>query len=199
MKYFVGIEHEVPFINSQGKFAVWTKPRFGDFQAIVAEPPLYPADQMIAGSPWLTQKARRPAQIGRIEFKAFDSSINFQHCARMATLLKGLTQERSLTGRRVVPDARLHQRSARLGLNDPQIYRQAGQILDAVACSLSDSAGAARPKEPKTMPETRQTPAQAMIESFHQSPSIEMSLLRGLARVEHTPFGDRVKKGDSNV
>ncbi|MGB5986254.1 MAG: glutamate-cysteine ligase family protein [Desulfobacterales bacterium] len=141
--------------------------------------------RMIASTPSLTQKARLPAEAGRMEFKAFDSCADFQHYARLATLLKGLIQDNTLTGRAVVPDARLHQRSARHGFDDPRIYALAHQILKAALQALSDPAELAHLADLGHMLECRQTPAHAMIKAFQQSDSIEASLLRLNALPKH--------------
>ena len=133
---------------------------------------------MIDSNPSLTQPARLPSEKGRIEFKAFDSCIDFQHYARLAALLKGLILDRSLTGRAMVPDAALHQRSARLGFQDPQIRDMADRILSAAAAALSAIGEQQRVAALRPMIESRQTPAHAMIRAYGRHPSIEAALLQ---------------------
>jgi len=133
--------------------------------------------RMIASTPSLTQEARIPAENGRIEFKAFDSCRDFRHYARLATLLKGLILDRTLTGRAVIPDAQLHQKCARHGFDDPCIYDPARQILAAATAALEDPVDIQHLEPLQQMLEARQTPAHAMIDAFRQSDSIEESLL----------------------
>ena len=59
--------------------------------------------------PSLTEIARIPAEVGRIEFKAFDSCGDFSLYAGLLALLKGLILDESLLGRATVPDAKKHQ------------------------------------------------------------------------------------------
>lgn len=44
--FFFGIEHEVAFINYQGKFADFNCTNFQDFQQIVDALPIYPHDYL---------------------------------------------------------------------------------------------------------------------------------------------------------
>ncbi|MBA4451275.1 glutamate--cysteine ligase, partial [Cylindrospermopsis raciborskii CS-506_D] len=44
--FFFGIEHEVAFINHQGKFADFNCTNFQDFQQIVDALPIYPHDYL---------------------------------------------------------------------------------------------------------------------------------------------------------
>ena len=138
-------------------------------------------DRMIDSSPSLTQKARIPAEIGRIEFKAFDTCNNLQHYARLATLLKGLILDRHLTGRAVVPDAQMHQRSAQFGFDDSHIFETADRVLAAVAEVLSQPEQKQCLEVLKQELVTRRTPAHAMIEAFEKSNTIEERLLRSAA------------------
>ncbi|MEL6880154.1 MAG: glutamate--cysteine ligase [Cyanobacteria bacterium J06607_10] len=94
-------------------------------------------EDLIDSVPSLTQLARVPAEVGRIEFKAFDSCGDFDLYAELLTLLKGLVLEQTLHGRATVPDAELHQQSAELGFSNQQIYQQAESILDAVSQVLN--------------------------------------------------------------
>ncbi len=87
---------------------------------------------LIQSDPSLTKVAQIAAEIGRIEFKAFDSCEIDRYPALFA-LLKGLILDQTLPGRATVPDRDLHQRSARFGFNDPLIYRMACQILAVTA------------------------------------------------------------------
>ncbi|RCJ28965.1 glutamate--cysteine ligase [Nostoc minutum NIES-26] len=44
MKFFFGIEHEVAFLNKEGKFADFTHTKFADFEQIIERLPTYPND-----------------------------------------------------------------------------------------------------------------------------------------------------------
>jgi hypothetical protein len=86
---------------------------------------------LIGSDPSLTKPAQIPAEIGRIEFKAFDSCAIDRYPA-LLTLLKGLILDQTLTGRATVPDRHLHQVSALYGFRDATINQTAGQVVSAV-------------------------------------------------------------------
>ncbi len=44
MEFSFGIEHEVAFLNKEGKFADFSRTRFDGFDQIIQELPLYPQD-----------------------------------------------------------------------------------------------------------------------------------------------------------
>ncbi|MBH8578193.1 glutamate--cysteine ligase [Nostocaceae cyanobacterium CENA369] len=46
MKFFFGIEHEVAFLNKEGKFADFTHTKFADFEQIIEKLPTYPNDYL---------------------------------------------------------------------------------------------------------------------------------------------------------
>lgn len=69
-------------------------------------------EDLIKSSPSLTKIARLSAEVGRIEFKAFDSCDDFGLYAALFALLKGLILDCSLPGRATTPNVELHQRSA---------------------------------------------------------------------------------------
>lgn len=93
-------------------------------------------DQLIDCVPSLTQVARLPAEVGRIEFKAFDSCDDFSTYAALLALLKGLILDESLPGRAIVPDASLHQRSAQAGFWDEDILANATAVVQAAERAL---------------------------------------------------------------
>lgn len=86
--------------------------------------------------PTLTDKARLPAEIGRIEFKAFDTIADISLYESLGALLLGLTLDTTLTGRALVPDELLHKLSATHGFTDETIYATANKILTAVYDAL---------------------------------------------------------------
>jgi hypothetical protein len=87
---------------------------------------------LIRSDPPLTKLAQMPAEIGRIEFKAFDSCAIDRYPVLLA-LLQGLLRDQSLTGRATVPHRGLHQRSAQFGFDDLLIYNMAHEVLEAIA------------------------------------------------------------------
>lgn len=93
---------------------------------------------MIAATPSLTKLARLPAEIGRIEFKAFDSCMQSAAYAPLLALLKGVLLDDTLPARADVPDRALHQLSARKALADYTIARGARAVLHAADRALRD-------------------------------------------------------------
>jgi hypothetical protein len=96
----------------------------------VAEP-----QDLINSDPSLTKLAQIPAEVGRLEFKAFDSTC-FERYAGLLALLKGLMGDQSLSGRATTPDTALHQHSARYGFDDMEINRLAHTALAAADRAL---------------------------------------------------------------
>jgi hypothetical protein len=86
---------------------------------------------LITSDPSLVKLAKIPAEVGRIEFKAFDSCA-IEHYPELFVLLKGLLLDQTLTGRAMVPDRALHQRAAQFGFDDVLIYETACEILAAL-------------------------------------------------------------------
>jgi len=98
---------------------------------------LDPDAPMVESTPSLTKRARIPAEIGRIEFKACDACDDFHIYASLFALLKGLALDTTLPGRATVPDANLHKLSARYGFADPQIASTTRTLLQAAEQALS--------------------------------------------------------------
>ncbi len=132
---------------------------------------------MIDSAPSLTQKARVPAENGRIEFKAFDSSPDLTQYARLGLLLKGLILDDTLSGRAIVPDADLHQQSAKKGFDDPKIHAMSAIIVAAAQAALKDPQEAERLAPLQEMLEARRTPAHTLIDLYRQKGSIEEALI----------------------
>jgi gamma-glutamyl:cysteine ligase YbdK (ATP-grasp superfamily) len=126
----------------------------------------------IDSTPSLTQIARIPAEIGRIEFKAFDSCGDFELYGSLLVLLKGLVLDNVLTGRATVPDAKLHQQSSRLGFGDEHIYAGAWEVFEAVSKVIEDGSDRTRLNKLKSMLEKRYTPAQGMLDAYQRGLSI---------------------------
>jgi hypothetical protein len=88
--------------------------------------------------PSLTQPARLPAEIGRIEFKACDACPDPALYGELLSLLTGLVLDDTLPGRALVPDAAAHRHVARAGLTDPDTHACAGELLTAAERALPD-------------------------------------------------------------
>ena len=95
-------------------------------------------EQLIKSVPSLTKIARIPAEVGRIEFKACDSCDDFSIYAALLALLKGLILDETLPGRATIPDAALHQLSAKAGFDNKDILMNATKILQAAEVALGD-------------------------------------------------------------
>ncbi len=131
---------------------------------------------LIASSPSLTQEARVPAEVGRIEFKAFDTARDLGSYASFLALLKGLVLDTTLPGRALVPDAFAHQHAAEHAFHDDQIVREAGVVLVAARAALGDDPDAAFLAPLDDLLAQRATPADEMISVYHQVTSIEKAL-----------------------
>jgi hypothetical protein len=135
-------------------------------------------EQQIPTQPILTKMARLPAEVGRIEFKAFDSCDDFATYASLLALLKGIVLDKSLLGRSALPDVSLHQISAKFGFDSTVIFDNASRVLQAAQSALH---GNGDPDIELLTPlftslDQRKTRSHELIESFHRLGSIEKVL-----------------------
>ena len=123
----------------------------------------------VAADPSLTQRARLPPEVGRIEFKAFDSCPDPRSTASCSACSPGWCWTRPCRSARTTPDAALHRHAARVGLGRPRAAARApSRLLDAAAAARSPTARptsarariAARPLRP------RRVPARAMLARY---------------------------------
>ncbi|MBW4449665.1 MAG: glutamate--cysteine ligase [Spirirestis rafaelensis WJT71-NPBG6] len=135
-------------------------------------------EQLIDSVPSLTKIARIPAEVGRIEFKAFDSCDDFRIYAALLALLKGLVLDETLLGRATIPDAEKHQISAKEGFDNEDILATARQVLQASEIALADDPDVELLAPLKVMLEKRETPAHKLIEVFNRVGSIQEALLQ---------------------
>jgi hypothetical protein len=135
--WLVPLSFSSPFRDGRpwGGLSARTHVRTGARPAVLVF--LGPDDEQLASDPSLTQPARLPAEVGRIEFKAFDSSPDPQLYAELLSLLTGLVLDGSLPERRTVPDGSLHRRVALQGLADPEVHARTGALIDAAAAALA--------------------------------------------------------------
>jgi hypothetical protein len=133
-------------------------------------------EQLIQSIPSLTKVARLPAEVGRIEFKAFDSCADFSIYASLLALLKGIILDKSLPGRATVPDVALHQLSAQKGFNNEAIFENAMQVLQAAEVALGNDLDVEKLSPLKVFLQNRQTLADEMIRVYRKVGSIEEAL-----------------------
>ncbi|MEH2423683.1 MAG: glutamate--cysteine ligase [Nostoc sp.] len=130
-------------------------------------------EQLINSIPSLTKIARIPSEVGRIEFKACDSCDNFFIYAALLTLLKGLVLDETLLGRATVPDAGLHQLSAKEGFDNKDIFRNATKVLQAAEVALENDPDIHYLTLLKVLLAKRKTRSHELIEMFYRLSSIE--------------------------
>ncbi|HLO88899.1 MAG TPA: glutamate--cysteine ligase [Nostocaceae cyanobacterium] len=129
-------------------------------------------EQLIKSVPSLTKIARIPAEIGRIEFKACDSCDNFAIYAGLLALLKGLILDQTLPGRAIIPDANLHQISAKFGFDNEDILANTTQVLQAAELALADDPDIDLLKPLQEILTERKTKAHELIQVFQNVGSI---------------------------
>jgi hypothetical protein len=128
-------------------------------------------EALIKSQPTLTDKARLQAEIGRIEFKAFDAIADIDLYRSLGTLLLGITLDDTLEGRAIVPDQALHQLSATHGFYDDAIFAQTKTLLKAAKQALpSDYHDSLEYLD--NMLEGRRVQADRMIDTFKETGSI---------------------------
>ncbi len=124
-------------------------------------------DEQVDADPSLTQVARIPAEVGRIEFKAFDACPDPALYGELLSLLTGLVLDETLPGRRTTPDAALHQHVAVAGLGDDEVHAGTGALLDAAAAALTGRADdLARLERLRERWARRESPATAMLARY---------------------------------
>lgn len=133
-------------------------------------------EQLIQTIPSLTKIARIPAEVGRIEFKAFDSCDDFSIYAGLLALLKGLVLDQLLLGRATIPDAALHQLSAQVGFGNEDIFVNATQVLQAAEVALAQDPDVHLLAPLKVLLQNQETPAHKQIGVFKRVGSIEEAL-----------------------
>jgi hypothetical protein len=134
------------------------------------------SEQLIKSIPSLTKKARIPAEVGRIEFKACDSCDDFAIYGGLLALLKGLILDQTLMGRATIPDANLHQISAKEGFANTNILAHARQLLEIAEVALGDDADVHLLTPLKDMLAHGKTKSHQLIESYHRLGSIEAAI-----------------------
>jgi gamma-glutamyl:cysteine ligase YbdK (ATP-grasp superfamily) len=128
-------------------------------------------NELIKSEPTLTDKARLPAEVGRIEFKAFDTVGDLSLYESLGALLLGLALDDTLDGRAIVPDELLHKLSATHGFDDENIFATANKLL-SVACEALPTEMRPALARLEVMLDNRRTQAHDMIDRFNETGSI---------------------------
>lgn len=143
--------------------------------------------QCVSSTPILTKLARNRTEIGRIEFKAFDSVADFDLYAGLLALLKGLALDDTLPGRATVPDAVLHQRVARVGFADDGVAQSTAIVLAAAVSALGSDPDAVLLAPLTALLAQRESPAHTLIRQLQQAGSVERLLQTAL---HEAPYAD---------
>ena len=162
--WLVPLSFSAPFRDGArwGGLSARTELRTGARPAVLV---FLDADEpQVDSDPSLTQVARIPAEAGRIEFKAFDACPDPALYGELLSLLTGLVLDRTLPGRRTIPDAAAHQHVAGVGLTDDAVHAGTGRLLDAAEAALAGrDDDLARLAALRTRWARRECPATAML------------------------------------
>jgi hypothetical protein len=146
------------------------------------------AAELIKSVPSLTKVARIPSEIGRIEFKACDSCDNFAIYAGLLALLKGLILDETLPGRAIIPDAELHQLSAKYGFENQDIFINSTKLLQVAEIALKDDPDIEFLTPLKVILSDKKTKSHELINLFQNVGSIEATLKQTYNREYRTPI-----------
>jgi hypothetical protein len=133
-------------------------------------------EELIKSVPSLTKVARIPSEVGRIEFKACDSCDNFAIYAGLLALLKGLILDETLPGRAIIPDANLHQISAKLGFENEEVFANSQKLLQVAEIALQDDPDMELLTPLKLILSDKKTKSHELIKLLQNSGSIESTL-----------------------
>lgn len=169
--YIVPFSYSSPFYQGElcGGLSYRTYYRTGRRPAVMV---FVDTDEaLIKSEPTLTEKARLPSEVGRIEFKAFDAIADLDLYQSLGTLLLGIALDDTLEGRAIVPDRALHQFSAKRGFSEDSIFAQTKVLLAAAKRALpSDYHHSIDYLE--SILESRRVQADRMVDVFKQTGSI---------------------------
>ena len=180
--YIIPFSYSSPFYNGglwEG-LSVRTFIRTGKRSATLVF--LETAEELIKSVPSLTKIARIPSEVGRIEFKACDSCDNFAIYAGLLALLKGLVLDETLPGRAMIPDANLHQISAKSGFENEDIFLNSYKLLQVAEIALKDDPDLEFLTPLKVILSTQKTKSHELIQLFQNLGSIEATLKKSYNR-----------------
>jgi gamma-glutamyl:cysteine ligase YbdK (ATP-grasp superfamily) len=184
--YLVPLSFSSPFRDGRpwGGLSARTAVRTGARPAVLA----FLADGVpqVPSDPSLTQPARLPAEVGRLEFKAFDACPEPALYAELLSLLTGLVLDTTLPQRRTTPDAAQHRHAARVGYADAALRAGAEQALDAAAAVADRPADLARLASLRGRFDRGDSPARAMLARYEAGEPVA-----GLRRAPAHPLRSR--------
>lgn len=169
--FIVPFSYTSPFYRGElwGGYSRRTFYRTGERPSVL----VFLADEskIIPSFPTLTDRARIPAEAGRIEFKAFDCPPDLDLYEPLAALLIGLVLDETLPGRLLTPSASDHQFSATQAFDSEVIYEGSREILNAARNALPEE-WRSKLVRLEQMLESRRVPASDMIDRYQESGSI---------------------------
>ncbi len=127
-----------------------------------------------AAGPPPAVRARIPAEVGRVEFKAFDALPDPALYPPLLALLAGLALDRTLPDRADRPDPAAHERAARDGFGDPGIRAAAARALDASDRALAGSVERSMLAPLRDMLDQHRTPAHDLIDAYRRTGHITL-------------------------
>ena len=174
--YIIPFSYSSPFYIGDlwGDLSVRTFIRTGKRSATLVF--LDKTEELIKSVPSLTKIARIPSEVGRIEFKACDSCDNFAIYAGLLALLKGLILDETLPGRAIIPDANLHQISAKSGFENEDVFANSQKLLQVAEIALKDDPDLEFLTSLKVILSEKKTKSHELIKLFQNSGSIEATL-----------------------
>jgi hypothetical protein len=174
--YIIPFSYSSPFYNGDlwEGLSVRTFIRTGKRSATLVF--LEKTEELIKSVPSLTKIARIPSEVGRIEFKACDSCDNFAIYAGLLALLKGLVLDETLPGRAIIPDADLHQISAKYGFENEDIFVNTTKIFQSAEIALKDDPDIEFLTPLKVILSEQKTKSHELIKLFQNLGSIEATL-----------------------
>lgn len=173
--FIVPFSYTSPFYKGElwGGYSRRTYYRTGERPSVLVF--LGDESKIIPSFPTLTDRARIPAEAGRIEFKAFDCPPDLELYRSLGALLIGLVLDDTLEGRLLTPSAESHKHSATRAFDAEDIFEGAREILRAARAALPASWGADLDRL-DAMLEARQVPAHDMIDAYKENGSILLSV-----------------------
>lgn len=131
---------------------------------------------LLASSPTLTELARIPSEVGRIELKVIDSVANIQIYGAILTLLKGLILDTSLNDRCIEPRKELHMIAAKQAFENNEIHQGSVQIIECAKRALANDPDIDKLDILEQMLSQKTTPAHSLIEVYQNSNDIITAL-----------------------
>ena len=181
--YLVPLSFSSPFRDGEpwGGLSARTALRTGARPAVLVF--LAEGVPQVPSDPSLTQPARLAAEVGRLEFKAFDSCPEPALYGELLSLLTGLVLDTTLAQRRTTPDAALHRHAAGVGYADAPLRAGAEQAFDAAAAALADRpADTARLRSLRDRFDRDDSPARGMLARYEAGEPVA-----GLHRARGSP------------